>query len=153
VTAAGPRLRRAIIDRLEKHSHIQASDRLVADALAGYPCRILDDIRQAAEEIGFKWASAPKRSAEEILAWKVMRQPKCKACAEKDVALDVALKLAMPEGFEVEQCACGRAYPRMVSEAEGKCPKCWRKDRDTWTRACQESQAEALAEPIARKRA
>jgi hypothetical protein len=29
----------------------------------------------------------------------------------------------MPDGYAVEQCDCGREYPRMQSEAVGRCPK------------------------------
>jgi hypothetical protein len=123
---------------------VRTSSRAISDLLNGYEGQptLAAKIRAALDREGVDVATIPKRTPAEVAAWKERRQPKCKACAEKEAALEEALKLAMPEGFEVEQCACGRMYPRMVSEAEGGCPKCWRKDRDANRSGWGESRAE-----------
>jgi hypothetical protein len=126
---------------------VRTSSRTVADLLDGYEGQpaLAARIRGALAKAGVDLATIPKRSPAEVEAWKRRRRPKCGACAAKDAALAEALKLAMPEGFALEQCACGREYPRLQSEAEGKCPKCWRKHAGKLERALEEAQAELLA--------
>jgi uncharacterized paraquat-inducible protein A len=56
----------------------------------------------------------------------------------------------MPEGYTVEQCDCGREYPRMQSEVVGRCPKCWRKLVDRLAREGSEARADAEDEYLSR---
>ena len=109
---------------------VHAGDRALKDLLDGYEAESMTAtrLRAALAAEGVDLATIPQRTDADVQAWKHERQPR--------------LKNAMPEGFEVEQCACGRAYPRMVSEAEGKCPKCWRRRAESSERREAEARAE-----------
>jgi hypothetical protein len=123
---------------------VRTSPRTVADLLDGYEGQpmLAMRIRVALAEAGVDLATIPARTPAEVLAWKRRRHPRCKGCAQNEAALVEISKLAMPEGFALEQCDCGREYPRMQSEATGRCPKCWRKHAESIERGLAESRAE-----------
>jgi hypothetical protein len=92
-----------------------ASDRTIVDLLDGYEAQstAATRVRRALAADGVDLTTIPERTPDELRAWKRSRQPR--------------LANAMPDGYAIEQCECGRDYPRLMSEATGRCPKCWRK--------------------------
>jgi hypothetical protein len=107
-----------------------AGDRALKDLLDGYAADSMTArrLRAALEAEGVDLGTIPKRTPAEVQAWKRGRQP--------------ALTSAMPKGFAVETCDCGREYPRLQSEADGKCPKCWRKVAEAFKRERDEAHGE-----------
>jgi hypothetical protein len=91
------------------------SDRSVSDLLNGYVGldSLAERIRRALVAEHVDLATIPQRTPAELLAWKRGRQPR--------------LARALPEGYALEKCDCGRDYPRLQTEATGLCPKCWRR--------------------------
>jgi hypothetical protein len=109
-----------------------ASARAVLDALRGYCLSrsVRTAIHAALKSHGVDLRTLPERTPAEISTWKQGRQRHGGAAP-------------LPDGYAVEHCECGREYPRMQSEAEGKCPKCWRKLVDRLARELEGLRAEA----------
>lgn len=95
-----------------------ASSRAVADALRGYCLNrsVRTAIHAALASEGVDVATIPARTLAEINAWRGTRQRQGTPAVGP-----------MPEGYALERCECGREYPRLLSEAIGKCPRCWRR--------------------------
>lgn len=94
-----------------------ASSRAVSDALRGYCLNrsVRTAIHAALAAEGVDLATIPSRTQAEIDAWRGPRQRQYGTKIEP-----------MPAGYALERCECGREYPRLMSEAVGKCPRCWR---------------------------
>jgi hypothetical protein len=131
VTAAEARVDTDLRARIRATSG--TSDRTIVDLLDGYEAQstAAARARRALEAEGVDLATIPKRSSAEMQEWKRRRQPR--------------LANAMPEGYTPEKCECGREYPRMESEAEGLCPKCWRKHAEALEREIETMRAELEA--------
>jgi hypothetical protein len=95
-----------------------ASSRAVSDALRGYCLHrsVRTAIHAALAAEGVEVETIPARTQAEIDAWRGTRQRQWSPAVT-----------ALPDGYALERCECGREYPRLLSEAIGKCPRCWRK--------------------------
>jgi hypothetical protein len=93
-----------------------ADKRTVREVLDGYGSlgRTRIRILEAMATLGVDAATIPQRTDHEVQVHRDERRQK-------------SATNMLPEGYTLERCDCGREYPRMISEATGWCPKCWRK--------------------------
>jgi hypothetical protein len=92
---------------------VRTSTRTVTDLLDGYQGQptLAEKIREALAAEGVDLSTIPVRTGEELRAWKRIRQPN--------------LRNALPEGYTVETCGCGREFPRATQAVSDRCWKCW----------------------------
>lgn len=145
MTAAEASSSTGIEVRSRVRSSTYASERTILDLLAGYAAErspVAPRIRAALAAQGVDLDTIPLRTPAELRDWKRDRQPRCKECSEKDTALAEAQKLALPEGYVLEQCDCGAEYPRDTKASVGRCPRCWWRHADKLERELGETRAE-----------
>jgi len=109
---------------------VRTSTRTVTDLLDGYQGQptLAEKIREALAAEGVDLSTIPVRTGEELRAWKRCRQPN--------------LRNALPEGYVVEKCGCGREFPRAAHAVSDRCWKCWWKMAAALERELAEARAE-----------
>lgn len=158
MTAAESLSDRKLIRRIADRAGLD--ERTVRNALSGWRPRGSSRRQtfEAAQALGVDVSTVAERSDAENGAWLVDRMmatqrrgPRvCQDCVELATKLerieqehDDLTANALPEGYAIEECACGRGYPRLQTEAEGWCPKCWRRAVDAFKRERDEARAES----------
>jgi hypothetical protein len=130
VTAAEASARRNVDFRARVCAAAHAGTRALKDLLKGFESdsKTATRLRSALVAEGVDLSTIPKRSPAEVQAWKKLRQPH--------------LSNALPAGYAIEKCGCGREFPRAIQAAEDCCWKCRWKRETKWERELADAHAE-----------